>query len=98
MVMVAATLGLLAALATTTIRHHAQHVAAGRPWDWRILANGRLDELGYERGQIDTGLPFPELRTRSDVTEKVKAADAAPDFSTRIREGLPGMDRISTGK
>lgn len=76
---------------TTAIRKHAQQVAAGRPWDWRILANGKLDELGYERGQIDTSLPFPELRAKSDITAKAKAADAAPDFSARIREGLPGM-------
>jgi len=83
---------------TTTIRHHAQQVGAGRPWDWRILANGRLDELGYERGQIDTSLSFPELRTRSDITKKANAADAALDFSNRIREGLPGMDPGSPGK
>jgi hypothetical protein len=83
---------------TTTIRYHAQQVAAGRPWDWRLLANGRLDELGYERGQIDTSLPFAELKTRSDITGRAKAADAAPDFSIRIREGLPGQISGSPGK
>ena len=71
-----------------------QQVAAGRPWDWRILANGRLDE----RGQIDTSLPFPELKARSDMTGRAKAADAALDFSSRIRKGVPGMDRGSLGK
>jgi Domain of unknown function (DUF4105) len=76
---------------TTTIRHHAQHVGGGRPFDWRILVNGRIDQLGYERGQIDTSLPFEELRRRSDVTEKAKAAIDDPDFSARIREGLPGV-------
>jgi uncharacterized protein DUF4105 len=76
---------------TTAIRHHAQQVGADRPWDWRILANGRLDELGYERGQIDTSVPFVELKARSDITERAKAADAALDFSIRIREGLPRM-------
>jgi hypothetical protein len=76
---------------TTTIRMHVQQVAPGRPWDWRLLANGRLDELGYERGQIDTSLPFAELRARSDITARAQAADTAADFSTRIRAGLPGM-------
>jgi len=76
---------------TVAIRKHAQAVSAGRPFDWRILANGRLDELGYERGQIDTSLPFAELKARSDISEKAKAADKASDFSQRIREGLlPG--------
>jgi hypothetical protein len=80
---------------TTAIRYHAKHVAEGRPLDWRVLANGRLDELGYEQGRIDTSVPFPELKKRSDITEKAKAANDAPDFSARIRAGLPGQDRKS---
>ncbi len=75
---------------TTTIRHHVQHVAAGNPWNWRILVNGYIDELGYERGTVDTSLPFSELRAKSNITQAAKAADQDPDFSKRIREGLPG--------
>jgi len=75
---------------TTSIRHHIQNVAPANPWNWRILLNGHLDELGYARGTIDTSMPFPELRRRSDITEKAQAADLDPDFSKRIREGLPG--------
>lgn len=75
---------------TTTIRHHALAVGAGRPFDWRILANGYLDELGYERGQIDTSLPFAELRRRSDITARARAAYNEPGFSRIIRENLPG--------
>jgi hypothetical protein len=76
---------------TTTIRRHAENVAAGRPFDWRILANGHIDELGYERGQIDTSLPFAELRRRSDITAPAKAAypGGQPGFSRIIRENLP---------
>jgi hypothetical protein len=75
---------------TTTIRRHAQHVAPANPFDWRILVNGKIDELGYERGQIDKSLPFEELRRRSSVTEEARAAIDSPDFSERIRVGLPG--------
>ena len=75
---------------TTTIRQHAVNVSAGRPLDWRVFANGHIDELGYERGQIDTSLPFAELRRRSDITGKAKAAYVGGDFSKAIREGLPG--------
>jgi hypothetical protein len=74
---------------TTTIRGHVQNVGAGGSLDWRMLANGHLDELLYERGQIDTSIPLEDLRARSNITEKAKAADDAPDFSARIREGLP---------
>ena len=78
---------------TTAIRYHTRHVAKSQPWDWRILVNGRGDELLYERERIDTSMPFPELKKRSDITEKAKAADDALDFSARIRVGLPGQDR-----
>jgi hypothetical protein len=75
---------------TTTIRRHMQHVGLARPFDWRIILNDSLDELGYEQGRIDTSLPFAELRAASDVTERARLADGQPDFSERIREGLPG--------
>jgi uncharacterized protein DUF4105 len=74
---------------TTAIRGHAQNVGAGGRLDWRLLANGHLDELLYERGQIDTRLPFEELRARSNITARAKAAGDSPDFSARIRQGGP---------
>jgi hypothetical protein len=75
---------------TTTIRLHMQHVGLAHPFDWRVLVNGSLDELGYERGSIDTSLPFAELRAASDVTERAQRAGGTSDFSLRIRENLPG--------
>jgi len=78
---------------TTVIRQHAEHVAAQRPFDWRIIVNGYIDELGYERGTIDTSLPFEELRRRSNITEKARAAGTSLDFSRQIREGLPTAGR-----
>jgi hypothetical protein len=75
---------------TTMIRYHAQNVAVDRPFDWRILVNGRVDELAYERGQIDTSQPFDVLRIHSDITGRAKAAGSSPDFSSLIRENLPG--------
>jgi hypothetical protein len=74
---------------TTTIREHAQNAGGVGQFDWRLLANGRLDQLLYERGEINTRLPFDELRARSNITESAKLADDSPDFSTRIRQGLP---------
>jgi hypothetical protein len=71
---------------TTAIRGHAQNVGASGSLDWRLLANGHVDELLYERGQIDTSIPFADLRARSNITEKAKAAGDSPDFSARIRQ------------
>lgn len=74
---------------TTTIRGHAQNAGAGGRLDWRLLANGHVDQLLYERGQIHTDLPLAELRKRSNITERAKAAEDSSDFSARIRQGLP---------
>jgi len=82
---------------TTTIRRHAQQVAPRNPFSWKIIVNGFIDELAYDRESIDTSLPFDELRSRSDVTSRGQEAGASPDFSARIREGLPGADRRPPG-
>jgi hypothetical protein len=74
---------------TTTIRGHIQEAGVHNPLDWRLLANGKGDELLYERGNINTSLPFAKMRAQSDITAKAKAADQDPAFSQRIREGLP---------
>ena len=74
---------------TTSIRSRVHDIGAGGRLDWRLLANGHLDELLYERGQIDTDMPLAELRTRCNITERAKAAGDAQDFSSRIRQGMP---------
>jgi hypothetical protein len=74
---------------TTSIRD--QHPTAEQiPWDWRLLLNGKGDELMFERHTIVTaGLPFAELKARSLINPRAKAADAASNFSELIRVGLP---------
>jgi len=75
---------------TTQIRRHVQQVAPNNPFSWKILVNGYLPELGYERGTIDTSLPFEELRRVSDITQRAKTNGGDSSFSDVIREGLPG--------
>jgi len=79
---------------TTSIR--TQHPPHERlPWDWRILLNGKGDELLYERHLIVTGgLPFAELKTRSLIDTRARAANDSPDFSSLIREGLPFLPKL----
>src|SRR5437762_5131047 len=66
---------------TTSIR--TQHPPGERmPWDWRILLNGQGDELMYERHLIVSGgLPFAELKARSLINARAKAADGSPILS-----------------
>ena len=78
---------------TTNIR--TQRAATQRfPWNWRVLVNGYADELLYERGALDRMLPFSELKRRAHINERARRANAAPDFSVRIRmpqeSDLPG--------
>lgn len=81
---------------TTAIRHHAERIGKAHPWDWRVLLNGNLEKLAYERGTIDTRFPLAELIQISDITQKAKAADGDADFSERIRKGLPDFDRAAS--
>lgn len=74
---------------TTTIRLHAVDSGLENPMDWRILANGSVDELLYERGRLNRSMPFEELKTRSDVTQAAHDAFGSADFSARIRASLP---------
>ena len=75
---------------TTRIRRHATHIDPNAPpFDWRMIVNGYGDQLLYQRGNVDTRLPFEELRAHSLINAKAKAADQDPAFSQRIREGLP---------
>ncbi len=68
------------------------------PFDWRVIANGRLDELLYERGVIDTSRPFPEVRQATLIDARAEAADQDPQFSARIRAGLhPSAAARATG-
>ena len=59
------------------------------PMSWKVLLSGYAAQYAWERGALDTRLSFEELKARSRVNEAAQAADQAPDFSRRIREGLP---------
>ena len=76
---------------TTSIRD--QRAAAGRiPWDWRMLLNGKGDELMYQHHTIATaGLPFAELKQRALIDSAARTANESSDFSRLIREGRPGF-------
>ena len=71
------------------------------PWyemiDVRVLCDGGFDTFLYEHQKINTGVPFDELKKRSLVNGKVDAAPIGPDFSVRIREGLPPRPGVSHG-
>jgi len=76
---------------TTAIR--AQITTSERKsMDWRIFANGKLDELFFERDMLSKELPFTELKQRSLINPVARTHPGMEGFSEKIRENLPGFD------
>jgi len=77
---------------TTDIWKHIVPYYPKATFDWRILASGHVDEMAYELGTVDQTLPFQELKRRSRINERSKAAGRGQAFSKIIRHGLPGFE------
>ena len=76
---------------TTSILRHTAKFNPDSQLDWRIIVNGYIDEMMYERKRLDQSLPFTELKKRSYINERAKAVRDGEDFSRLIRIGLPGV-------
>ncbi len=75
---------------TTMIFAHSTIINPGHiPFSWKILLSGYTPEYAYDMGRLDRTLPFAELRRRGHINPAARAANDAPDFSQRIRAGLP---------
>jgi hypothetical protein len=74
---------------TTMILAHAAVNPGHIPYSWKVLFSGYTPEYAYDQGRLDRSLPFEELKRRSHINAAAQAADNAPDFSRRIRAGLP---------
>ena len=60
--------------------------------DWRILLNGKMDEMMYERHSLVTGgLPLAALKEQAHINAAARAAADSPDFSNLIRKGRVGF-------
>ncbi len=75
---------------TTAILMNTRVNQESLPLSWKVIVSGYAPAYVYESGRIDRSLPFEELQRRSLVNAAGQAADQAPDFSRRIRAGLPG--------
>jgi hypothetical protein len=74
---------------TTMILAHAMVNPHHVPFSWKILLSGYAPEYVYDMGRFDRSLPFAELKRRGHINAVAQAADKAPDFSRRIRAGIP---------
>jgi hypothetical protein len=78
---------------TTNIRIHTTAAAGDKtaPWNWRLLLNGKADAYAYAHGRFVGDVPFPTLKEQAHINDAARAADSAPDFSARIRQGRIGF-------
>ena len=72
---------------TTQIFRMVRALQPGLPLDYRVLLAGYVPNYVYDLGRLNTSFPFEALRDRSHI--KGKSESAEPDFSKRIREGVP---------
>ena len=56
-------------------------------WDWRVIANARLDRVLYRDGRLDRSLPYEELHRLAYVNDIANAAPAE-GFGDHIRREL----------
>jgi hypothetical protein len=62
--------------------------------DWRILLNGKMDEMMYERKElVSEGLSLPALKEQAHINSAAKAAGDSPEFSNLIRQGRVGFSQ-----
>lgn len=74
---------------TTNIVQHVNELVPGRvPFSYKVLLPGYSDELAYDLGLIDTGLPFPEAQRYFRIDDDAQGLGDRQDFSTRIRQGF----------
>jgi hypothetical protein len=58
-------------------------------YNWKVLLSGYTPLYAYELGGLDTSIPFAELRKLSYVNPRARALGDDPEFSRKLREGLP---------
>jgi hypothetical protein len=63
-------------------------------YDWRIILNGKGDEMMYEHGTLVTGgLSLPALKEQAHINAAARAAGDSPNFSQLIRQGRVGFPK-----
>jgi hypothetical protein len=74
---------------TTGVLHRVESYGGRARYNWRILLSGYTAAYLYNMRAIDTTMPFAELEKVCLVNAKAEAANNDPDFSVKIRAGLP---------
>ena len=79
----------LTANCTSIVFDMTKIIHPGLPLDIRVILAGYLPDYAYAVGALNQSLPFEKLRELARIHEKALLAGADPDFSAKIREGIP---------
>jgi hypothetical protein len=79
----------LTANCTNLVFDMVRVIHPGVPMDARVIFTGYLPNYAYDLGATNTSVSFEKLRELSKIHDKAAQADADPNFSARIREGVP---------
>jgi len=74
---------------TTNVVKHVRAFGVDLRYSWKVLLSGYIARYVYDLGGLDTRLSFEELKKRGYVNPRAQAIGDDPDFSRKIREGLP---------
>jgi hypothetical protein len=77
---------------TTNVVRHARAFGGRAKYTWKVLLSGYAPQYAYELGSLDTTIPFEKLRHASYINPKARAIGDDPQFSRKIREGLPRQE------
>lgn len=83
---------------TTTLLGHLNKVEE-RPvrFSFKLLLNGYIPELAYERGNLPTDAPLEEVMQRYAISAKARKVGVGPGYSEAIREGIKPFPRSPAG-
>ena len=81
---------------TTNIAMHIRTFSDHIRYNWKILLSGYAPLYAYEIGALDTSLPFAELKKLSYINPRAHGIGNDPEFSKKIREGLPLPGPVSS--
>ena len=77
---------------TTIVFAMINHIVSGAlPLDYRLIFSGYLPSYIIDVNGFTPGFTLEQLQSGGAVSARARAADNAPDFSRRIREGVPGI-------
>lgn len=87
----------LAANCTTVIFGMARRLDPRTRLDWRILLPGQLPSYLRDREFVSRDVPLADLIAAARIGPRAAAPPPDPEFSARIREGVPYPARAKSG-